>query len=291
MLADRENWAEAPLRLDGSPGALWLGVERLTRLVGALKPWGQLTTVTSVAIHRSQGASRAGYALAGLAHPRESGPGTEEVWKGAFGALVAAGHLPAVWDSRSPAPPGVKLAVLTSSVCLDASEGRQLQRFVAEGGAILAIGVSVEKLGNARRTQVASGRILELNSVTEMAAAFDRLGLRPAVMVDAAAALPILARSPGSDVVFLVRPASEPEMVSMRFSSDADVVVRSLIGDDPEIRRGQGGEFRLLMPGRSVQVFSLRWSQRGVRARLPNSGNSYDGPDPDNKAANEQMEL
>ena len=256
MLADREKWAKAPLRVDGSHGPLWPAVERLSALIQAIPSWGRLAPVSPVALYRDQVSWRGSYAVSGSAGVSPNGSGDPAAnWNRAFGLLLRTGYFPAVWDSRSDAPPGTRAVIVASPSALGSVRSTQLRRFAERGGLI----IEVEPRGRVRGHASREPRLPQAERVSSadlLPAVLGRVDIAPPVTVDDPDTVAVLARVDQNEVLFLVRCASEPATISVRVDGQPRSLMPMDSGSSDDSSRHNAAS-PIYMPGRVVRVFRV----------------------------------
>lgn len=246
MLADRENWADAPLRADGSPGALWPAVKRLSELFGAM-PWlGTLVPISPVALYRDQASWRRSYLLMGSSAGADDASSPVAAWNHAFRVLLRAGYLPAVWDSRSRVPLGTRSVVVTGP----AERSPQLRRFAELGGTVLELGTRSQESGSRKAPGHATARVASVESLPSI---LRRAGIAPPVTLDHPNVVPVLSRGDGTEILFLVCGSSLPASLSVRFADKPKELTPIMAGPGWNDHAGP-----MHLAARSVRVFRVR---------------------------------
>lgn len=264
MLADRENWADAPLRVDGSHGPLMPVVQRLAALIRAIPGWGRLAPVSPVALYRDQDSWRRSYMSSGSKGVSANGRGDPVAdWNGAFSLLLRTGYFPVVWDSRSGEPTGMRAAIVAGPSAVGPVRSDHLRRFAERGGLI----IEVEPRRRAHRSGAPRAPKAErVSSADQLPGVLDRFGIAPPVIVDDPDTLAVLARSDESEVLFLVRRASEPATTLVRFDG-IPRKLKPLNPASPDDSSWSTSTAAMHMSGRAVRVFRVEGSKESTPAK------------------------
>jgi hypothetical protein len=100
MLADRENWALAPLDQVGNAGPFLEGVRTAAQVINSFPDWGSMRPLPSVALAWPMAELRAAWAGRGRA---------DHQTLATFSRLLDDGHVVRIWDGHGSSPPGLPL--------------------------------------------------------------------------------------------------------------------------------------------------------------------------------------